>query len=131
MNITVLGSGNGGCAVAFDCSAHGHQVSLFDFAQFPASIQAVQKNGGIRCAGEIEGFQPVAYAGHEIGKALDGADVIYAVGPAYSTRPFAEACKSYLKPGQAVIVCPSSCGGAIEFKNSAGLDLRDESILVA
>lgn len=131
MNIVVLGSGNGGCAVAFDCAAHGHQVSLFDFEQFPESIKAVQNNGGIHCEGIIEGFQPVAYAGHEIEKALDGADVIYAVGPAYSTRPFAEACKPHLQKGQIVIVCPSSCGGCIEFKNGAGLDLRGEDIIVA
>jgi opine dehydrogenase len=131
MNIAVLGSGNGGCAVAFDCAAQGHQVSLFDFEQFPESIKAVQNKGGIHCEGELEGFQPVAFAGHEIEKALDGADIIYAVGPAYSTRPFAEACKPYLKQGQIVIVCPSSCGGSIEFKNGAGLDLRDEDIVVA
>ena len=131
MNITVLGSGNGGCAVAFDCAAHGHQVSLFDFEQFPESIKAVQKNGGIHCEGMLEGFQPVVYAGYDIKKSLGGTDIIYAVGPAYSTRPFAEACKPHLKKGQIVIVCPSSCGGSIEFKNGAGLDLRDEDIVVA
>ena len=69
--------------------------------------------------------------GHEIEKALDGADVIYAVGPAYSTRPFAEACKPYLKQGQIVIVCPGSCGGSVVFKNGTGLDLREEDIVVA
>jgi opine dehydrogenase len=131
MNIAVLGSGNGGCAVAFDCAACGHKVRLFDFEQFFASIEAIQKNGGIHCEGELEGFQPVAYSGHEIEATLDGTDVIYAVGPAYSTRPFAEVCKPYLKGGQTVIVCPGSCGGSIEFKNGAGLDLRDEDIVVA
>jgi opine dehydrogenase len=131
MNIAVLGSGNGGCGVAFDCAAHGHQVSLFDFKQFPENIRAVQHNGGIRCEGILEGFQPVVSAGHEIEKALDGADIIYAVGPAYSTRPFAEVCKPHLTQGQIVIVCPSSCGGSIEFKNGAGLNLRDEGIVVA
>ena len=131
MNVAVLGSGNGGCAVAFDCAAHGHQVRLFDFEQFPDSIQAAQNSGGIHCEGELEGFQPVVSAGHDIEKVVEGADIIYAVGPAYSTRPFAEACKPYLKKGQTVIVCPSSCGGAIEFKNGAGLDLRDTDIVVA
>ncbi|MBW2594267.1 MAG: NAD/NADP octopine/nopaline dehydrogenase family protein [Deltaproteobacteria bacterium] len=131
MNIAVLGSGNGGCAVAFDCAAHGHKVSLFDFEQFPENIKAVKNNGGIHCEGVLEGFQPIASAGHEIEKALDGADIIYAIGPAYSTKPFAEACKPYLKQGQIVIVCPSSCGGSIEFKNGAGLDFRDEDIVVA
>jgi opine dehydrogenase len=131
MNIAVLGSGNGGCAVAFDCAAHGHQVNLFDFERFPENIKAVQNTGGIHCEGVLEGFQPLASAGHEIEKALDGADIIYAVGPAYSTKPFAQACKPYLKQGQVVIVCPSSCGGSIEFKNGAGLPLREETIVVA
>jgi len=131
MEIAVLGSGNGGCAVAFDCAAHGHRVRLFDFEQFPASIQAVKEKGGIQCEGELEGFQPVVYAGHDIEKTLEGADIIYAVGPAYSTKPFAEACKTALKAGQIVIVNPSSCGGSIEFKNGAGLDLADKRIVVA
>jgi opine dehydrogenase len=131
MNIAVLGSGNGGCAVAFDCAAQGHQVRLFDFKQFPENIRAVQDNGGIRCEGELEGFQLVVSAGHDIEEALDGADIIYAVGPAYSTKPFAEACRPYLQKGQTVIVCPGSCGGSVEFKKGAGLELRDTEIIVA
>lgn len=131
MNIAVLGSGNGGCAIAFDCAAHGHRVSLFDFEQFPQNIKAVQDSGGISCEGVLEGFQKIAYAGHDIKKSLEDADVIYAVGPAYSTKPFAEVCKPYLQRGQTVIVCPSSCGGSIEFKNVAGLETTDEEIIVA
>ena len=42
MKIAVLGSGNGGCAVAFDCAAHGHTVSLFDFERFPDTVAAVR-----------------------------------------------------------------------------------------
>jgi opine dehydrogenase len=131
MNIAVLGSGNGGCAVAFDCTANGHSVRLFDFEQFPEMINSVQNNGGIHCEGIFEGYQPIIYAGHKIERALEGADIIYAVGPAYSTRPFAEACKPYLQKGQIVIVCPGSCSGSLEFKNGAALDLRDGDIIVS
>lgn len=53
------------------------------------------------------------------------------VGPAYSTRPFAEVSKPYLEKAQTVVVCPSSCGGSIEFKNIAGLGIQDDSVLVA
>jgi opine dehydrogenase len=131
MKIAVLGSGNGGCAVAFDCAAHGHSVSLFDFEQFPDTVAAIRDNGGIHSEGQLEGFAPIVYSGHDIGQALDGADLIYAVGPAYSTAPFAEACKPHLKSGQTVIVCPSSCGGAIEFKQVSGLELSGTDPLVA
>jgi opine dehydrogenase len=131
VEIAVLGSGNGGCAVAFDCAKHGHNVRLFDFEGFPENIIGVQEAGGIQAEGELEGFASIAYAGHDIEETLDGADLIYAVGPAYSTKPFAEACKPFLKKGQTVIVCPSSCGGSIEFKCEAGLELRDETVIVS
>ena len=131
MKIAVLGSGNGGCAVAFDYATHKHNVSLFDFDTFPDNIRKIQQQGGIYAEGELEGFAPIEYAGHEIEKALSDAEIIYVVGPACSTRPFAEACKSHLQKGQIVIVCPGSCMGSIEFKNGAQLSLRDEDIVVA
>lgn len=53
------------------------------------------------------------------------------VGPAYSTGPFAEISKPHLEKGQVVVVCPSSCGGSIEFKNVAGLSIKDDSVMVA
>ena len=65
MKVAVLGSGNGGVAVAFDCAAHGHSVRLFDFERFPDTIAAVAKSGEIRSEGELEGFASVAYAGHD------------------------------------------------------------------
>lgn len=117
--------------MAFDFAAQGHQVSLFDFEQFSESIRSIQEHGGIHAEGELTGFAPVAYAGHDIAQAMDGAELVFAVGPAYSTRTFATECRPHLRPGQVVVVCPGSCAGSIEFKNGAGLDLRDETIVVA
>lgn len=131
MRIAVLGSGNGGCAVAFDCATHGHEVSLFDFSRFPVNINSIQQQGGIRAEGELEGFAPVEYAGHDIREALQGAEIIYVVGPAYSTKPFAEVCKPFLRDSQTIIVCPGSCMGSLGFKNAAHLNLHDTGIVVA
>lgn len=131
MNIAVLGSGNGGCAVAFDCAQHGHSVKLFDFESFPDRIQRVKEAGGIYAEGQLEGFAPIAYAGHDIQAALSGVETIIAVGPAYSTGPFAETCKPFLRSGQVVLICPGSCAGSLEFKIRAGLALHDSDILIA
>ena len=131
MQITVLGAGAGGTAVAFDCASHGHDVRVFDFEQFPDNIAKIAEQGGIHADGDISGFAEIAYSGHDIDDALQGAELIYVVGPAYSTEPFGQAVAGKLQAGQTVIVTPSSCGGALAFKRAAGLAVDDDSIRVA
>ena len=131
MKITVLGAGAGGTAVAFDCALHGHEVRLFDFPQFPDNIAAIDRQGGIHAEGGLSGFAAVASAGHDVEEALPDAELIYVVGPAFSTTPFGEAVAGKLSAGQTVIVTPGSCGGALAFKRAAGLALEDDSIRVA
>lgn len=131
MKVAVLGSGNGGLAVAFEWAQAGHDVSLFDFEQFPQRIGEVADRGGITADGELEGFQPIRYAGHDPAMVVPGADVVFAVGPAYSTEPFADVCRPFAAPGQVFIVCPSSCAGAFVFKATLGLSPADTSITVA
>ncbi len=130
MDVTVVGSGNGGLATAFDFAHHGHTVRLFDTEHFPDHVAEVADAGGIRATGEIEGFAEIAYAGHDVQKALEGAELVILVGPAYSTEHQASVVAAHLVPGQAVLVCPASCAGAITFKHTAGLALDDETITV-
>ena len=113
MKIAVLGAGAGGTAIAFDCAAHGHDVRLFDFPQFADNIAAVASQKGIYAEGGLAGFANVAYAGHDIDETLRDCELIYVVGPAYSTEPFGAAVAGKLQPGQTVVVTPSSCGGAL------------------
>ncbi len=131
MNITVLGAGAGGMAVAFDCAMHGHNVRLFDFPRFAENIKAVAERGEIVAEGDISGTARIAYAGHDIEQALKNAELIYVVGPAYSTEPFGKQVAGKLNSGQTVIVSPCSCGGALAFKKAAGLAVEDHAIRVA
>jgi len=130
MKVTVLGSGNGGLATAFDFAQHGHEVALFDLPGFPANIAAVAEAGGIHASGALEGFAPILSAGHDAAEAMAGAQLVLVVGPAYATEPLAEAVRDHLVPGMAVLVCPGSCAGAVAFKNAAKLALDDETITV-
>jgi opine dehydrogenase len=84
-----------------------------------------------RCAAGIAGFENIAYAGHDIDEALRDSELIYVVGPAYSTEPLGEAVAGKLQPGQTVVVTPSSCGGALAFKKAAGIGISDNSVRVA
>lgn len=131
MKIAVLGSGNGAHAVAFEWARAGHDIYMFDFEKFPKKIAAINKANGIYSEGEMEGFQEIKYAGHDIFKVVPDADLIFVVGPAYSTEPFGEACKPYVKVGQKYVICPSSCGGSFAFKKALGLDMEDESVIIS
>ena len=131
MKVAVLGAGAGGTTLAFDYANHGHEVSLFDFARFPENIAGITSQGGIHAEGDISGFSKIAYAGHDIDRTLEGAELIYVVGPAFSTEPFGEAVAGKLLPGQTVIVSPGSCGGALAFKQAAGLAVDDDTVRVA
>ena len=130
VNVTVVGSGNGGLATAFDFAFHGHAVRLFDTPHFPDHVAEVSASGGIHATGKVEGFAPIAYSGHDIETALAEAELVVLVGPAYSTEHQARVVAPHLVPGQAVLVCPGSCAGAFTFKRTAGLALDDEAITV-
>lgn len=131
MKVAILGSGNGACAMAFEWARAGHDVYLYDFPQFDRQIKAINAAGGIYSEGQMEGFQPIKYAGHDIELCLKDAPLVFAVGPAYSTEPFGKACAPYIEKGQVYVVCPSSCMGAILFKNALGLSIDDNSVIVA
>ncbi len=131
MKIAILGAGAGGTAVAFDCANHGHEVRLFDFPRFSENISAIAARGEIIAEGDIAGSATIAYAGPDIDRTLAGAELIYVVGPAYSTEPFGKAVAGKLHPGQTIIVTPSSCGGALAFKKAAGVAVDDHAIRVA
>ena len=130
MRVAVLGAGNGGVAAAFDFAQHGHEVSLYATPEFGTNIVAVDKAGGITASGDLEGFVPVRYSGHDAGEAMAGAELVVVVGPAYATEPLATTAGPHLTDGMAVLVCPGSCGGAIAFKHAAGRALDDDRVVV-
>src|SRR3954462_12334819 len=130
MRVAVLGAGNGGVASAFDFAQHGHEVALYATAEFGENVVAVDEAGGITASGDLEGFAPVRYAGHDVAEALAGAELVLLVGPAYSTEPLAAAAAPHLSDGAAVLDCPGSCAGAAAFTRSVGLELDDQRYIV-
>ena len=130
MKVTVAGAGNGGLAVAFDWAQHGHEVSLYASAGHPDNIDAVRANGGITGVGKLEGVVRVEYSGTDSARAMDGAEAVFVVGPAFATPDFANDLAPHLRPGMVVVVCPGSCAGALAFKRAAGLSLSDDQVVV-
>lgn len=131
MKVAILGSGNGGCAAAADWSLHGHEVRIFDFKEFPKIIEAINFQGGIKAEGEFDGFAPVAYAGHSIEKTIDGADLILAIGPSFSSEAFANEVKDIINDKQIYVVCPGSFGGALITKKIFEKNENSKNVVIA
>jgi opine dehydrogenase len=130
MRVAVLGAGNGGVASAFDFAQHGHEVALYAPAEYGENVVAVDRAGGITAGGDLEGFVEIRYAGTDAAAAMEGAELVVIVGPAYAGDALAADAAPHLADGMAVLVCPGSCAGAIAFKRVAGLPLEDDRILV-
>src|SRR3954449_59904 len=87
MHVTVIGAGNGGMASAFDFAQHGHDVALFAPPHYGDNVVAVAEAGGITASGDLEGFAPIRYAGHDPAEAMAGADLGVVGGPAHAPQP--------------------------------------------
>ncbi len=131
MRIAVIGGGNGALAVACEWSLAGHEVTMAEAADFGGGLVPVTEAGGIHGTGKLDGFAPVALAGTDFAAALDGAELVQVVGPAFATQPLARECAPHLRPGMTVLVNPGSCLGAVAFARAAGLELDQDEIVVA
>ena len=130
MQVTVVGSGNGGMAVGFEWAQQGHRVALYGDPDHPDNLDAVRAAGGITSHGRLDGFAPVASSGSDLAAAMDGAEVVFVVGPAFATEPFGRSLAPHLRAGMTVVICPGSCGGALAFRKAAGLALDDAGVVV-
>ena len=99
MNITVMGSGNGGLAVAYHWASNAHRVNLYAVPGHDDNIGAVAAAGGIRADGDIEGFAPVAYSGTDVTRAMEDTDAVFVVAPAFATADLARLAAPYLRAG--------------------------------
>jgi opine dehydrogenase len=130
MNVVVLGAGNGGLAAAFEWARNGHQVAIYASPEYGDQIAAIRQRGGITSDGALSGFAEIATATNDVAEAMDGAEVVLVVGPAYATSSLAADAAPHLRAGMTVVVCPGSCVGSLAFKRAAGLDIYDETIVV-
>lgn len=133
MRIAILGSGNGACATAFECAQRGHDVAMYGFPEFgiEAKAAAIRDRGGLTSHGELEGTVELRYVGPDMARVLDGAELVYVVGPAMATEPMGRAARPHLRPEQPVVVMPGSCLGSVAFKHALGVDLRDDAWTIA
>ena len=112
MKIAVLGGGHGCYAAAADLSEAGHEVRLW--RRNAAALQPVIDTGTIVLK-DADGVRevPVAFATADIGKALQGAQLILIPSPATAQVDIARAMTPHLVSGQVVFLAPGTFGSCV------------------
>lgn len=118
--IAIIGGGNGAITMAAELTLRGWTVRLWEFPEFrDRSLGAIEELGGIHLRGKVEGFAQLApmQLPEDVGVALDGADIVMIILPAFGHARAAEVCAPHLVDGQVVVLAPST-GGALEFSRT-------------
>ncbi|WP_149756409.1 NAD/NADP octopine/nopaline dehydrogenase family protein [Roseivivax sediminis] len=111
MKIAVLGGGNGSYAAVADAAEAGHEVRWWrrDGASFaplgtPPTLTVTDHEGTRQIAVDTT---------DDLGRALDGAEVILAPMPAFAQADLADALAPHLVDGQVIYLSPGSFGAWI------------------
>ncbi|SHH33076.1 NAD/NADP-dependent octopine/nopaline dehydrogenase family protein [Thermosipho atlanticus] len=115
MNITVIGAGNGGLALAGFLGMRGYRVTLYN--RTLRRIAPFMKSKTIKLEGEVSGKVTIENITTDIQEALSDAELIMIVVPAFAHADIAKRVANYVREGQIFILNPGRTFGALEFWN--------------
>ena len=113
--ITVIGAGNGGHAMAAHKTLDGFEVTLFELPRFADRIAGVLETGQVTVEWpERKETVQLYRVTTDIAAALEGAQVVLVVTPAFGHKPMAQLCAPHVQTGQIIVLMPGT-GGSLEF----------------
>jgi opine dehydrogenase len=96
--VAVLGGGNGGHAAAADLSLAGFKVNFFELPQFAEPFERVLRTKEVRIEGvSRDGVARLNLATTNIHQAIQEAEIILVITPAFGHRTMAEACAPHVQ----------------------------------
>ena len=111
-SVAIIGAGNGGKAMAADLKLCGYDVRLYD--RYASAVADVQERGGIYLhSSSHSGFAAIAVATAELPEAIDGAEVIVIVAPAFAHEYLTDTLVPGLTNGQTVLFTPGYLGSVL------------------
>lgn len=110
----IIGGGNGGQSIAGHLASMGEKVRLFDVV--PATVDAINAKGGIQIYHALEAFGELEFASTDMGKVMDGADVVMMTLPSIYHESMTKQIAPHLKDGMVVFLHPEASCGAIAFR---------------
>lgn len=119
--ITVVGAGNGGKAMAAYMALLGKDVVLYN--RTFAHIQVIAERGGIDLINPsgLDGFGALKLVTDDPAKALENSQLVMVVVPSTAHRDIATTLAPYLRDDHIIVLNPGRTGGAIEFAEALRL----------
>lgn len=115
MNVTVIGSGNSGLAMAAHLSSEGNKVTLWNRTE--KNISRLMETHTIRSEGIIKGEIKINIVTTDIRKAVLNSDIILVTTPANSHKELAIEIAKNLNKEALIVLNPGRTFGALEFLN--------------
>ena len=115
MNITVIGAGNTGLAMAAHAAAEGHHVTLWN--RNKQNISKLMDSRTIYSNGEVDGQFKLDLVTSDIKEALKDPDLILITTPSFAHKELAEKIAKNIAKQTIILLCPGRTFGALEFKD--------------
>lgn len=113
MNITIIGAGNTGIAMAAHAAQAGENVTLWNRSE--KTIEKLQDTHVLHAEGVIEGDFEIDLITTDMKAALKDPDAILITTPAFSHAELAEQIAKYIAHETLIILFPGRTFGALEF----------------
>ncbi len=128
--ITILGAGHGGHAVAADLALGGFKVNIFELPEFEKNLEPIIACGGIEVSGSArEGSAKLNKITTDIKEAIEDAEVIISAVVATAHKRIAELCAPHLRDGQTVMLWGKGGGTLVFQKILRELRVKKELLL--
>ena len=114
MNITVIGAGNSGLAMAAHLGLYGHKVTLWNRTR--ENIARLIETRTIHCEGVIQGQVKIDTVTDDIREAVKKPDIIFITTPATSHKDLARAISQNIQEEALIVLNPGRTFGALEFQ---------------
>ena len=111
--ITVIGAGATGHAVAGIMAMRGFKATLFDNEQFRSELDAVKQLGFIELRGKVHGIGYPDEVTMDPKRAIQNAEAIFVDVPADRHEEIARTIAPYLQDGQHILIIPGKLGAFV------------------
>lgn len=114
MNITIIGAGNTGLAMAAHSAEQGHRVTLWNRSE--ETISQLIDTHTIYSNGKVNGEFELHLVTTDMKEALIDPDVVLIATPSFAHKDLAEKIGKNISKETLILLCPGRTFGALEFK---------------